>query len=114
MQLFVYGSLRSSGAHHDELRGAKSLGPARTTAGYRLRRLGSYPGLERAGVGSVQGELFEVGEDELARLDAFEGEAYERRPITLASPDTEALVLAYFVREPERFPLLGRDDFLAR
>ena len=42
VRLFVYGSLKRGGRHHDELAGAVYLGPATTLPGYRLEPLGEY------------------------------------------------------------------------
>jgi gamma-glutamylcyclotransferase (GGCT)/AIG2-like uncharacterized protein YtfP len=86
VRLFVYGSLKRDGRHHDELRaaGAMFLGEATTVSGYRLEALDAteeYVALVPAGgTGSdvVHGELFEVPESRLPALDAFEGDAYTR------------------------------------
>jgi gamma-glutamylcyclotransferase (GGCT)/AIG2-like uncharacterized protein YtfP len=42
VRLFVYGSLKRAGRHHDELDGALFLGEAETLPGYRLEPLGEY------------------------------------------------------------------------
>lgn len=42
VRLFVYGSLKRGGRHHDELDGAVFLGEATTLPGYRLEPLGEY------------------------------------------------------------------------
>jgi gamma-glutamylcyclotransferase (GGCT)/AIG2-like uncharacterized protein YtfP len=86
-RLFVYGSLKRGGRHHAELGGAAFLGEARTAPGYGLEAVGEYWALvERPGLsGSVSGELFEVDEPLLARLDQFEGDDYRRGVVRLAS-----------------------------
>ena len=86
VRLFVYGSLKRDGRHHQELAGARFLGLAETAAGYRLEALGDcdylalVPATGPGGAGSttVTGELFEVDEARLPALDAFEGDAYYR------------------------------------
>jgi gamma-glutamylcyclotransferase (GGCT)/AIG2-like uncharacterized protein YtfP len=84
VHLFVYGSLKRGGRHHDELEGATFLGLAETGPGYRLERewLGEYLALvPAAGEGCVPGELFLVSLAKLPELDAFEGDAYVRSEI---------------------------------
>lgn len=91
VRLFVYGSLKRGGAHHEELRGARFLGEARTAPGFTLVRLGAYLALvptadtKSDAATSVPGEVFEVPADLLAALDAFEGREYERGEVPLAS-----------------------------
>ena len=113
-RLFVYGSLKRGGLHHDELGGAQFLGEARTAPGYALVPItvgggagappiqDNYVALvERHDAGSVLGELFEVDEALLPRLDEFEGQDYERRRIPLAATEIaaeSALALAYMQR----------------
>ena len=101
MRLFVYGTLQSGKRNHRAyLAGQRSLGPARTPPRYRLYDLGSYPGLVECDDGvSVEGELWDVDEACLARVDVLEdvaGGEYERRVIALEEPATEAL--AYFYK----------------
>ena len=118
VRLFVYGSLKRGGRHHDELRavGATFLGEGATAPGYRLEALDATeeyvalvptetePSTARAGSGRptvetapdvVRGELFEVPESCLPALDAFEGDGYTRsvlkvRLLTPAKPPHEA------------------------
>jgi gamma-glutamylcyclotransferase (GGCT)/AIG2-like uncharacterized protein YtfP len=92
VRLFVYGSLKRGGRHHEELAGAVFLGPATTLPGYRLEPLGEYLALvsvpPEPGSG-VSGEIYEMDESKLSALDAFEGDAYERGNVRLAGPPNE-------------------------
>lgn len=72
-RLFVYGTLLSGEENHHVLTGAKHLGAVRTRARYSLLDLGAYPGLARGGAHVVSGELYEVDDGSLARVDEFEG-----------------------------------------
>jgi gamma-glutamylaminecyclotransferase len=72
MLLFVYGTLRRGADNHDQLRGARLLGSARTRAAYELVDMGGYPALLEAGRTAVVGELYEVEETLRRKLDAFE------------------------------------------
>jgi gamma-glutamylcyclotransferase (GGCT)/AIG2-like uncharacterized protein YtfP len=117
VRLFVYGSLKRGGRHHDELQaaGATFLGEAETVPGYRLEALNENETEYLALVSTVStgptaadaphvvsGELFEVPESRLPALDAFEGDAYIRGVVKLRDPRTRALAgasaesLAYF------------------
>jgi len=105
VRLFVYGSLKRGGRHHDELQaaGATFLGEAETVPGYRLEALNATETEYLALVSTpttaaapqvVSGELFEVPESQLPALDAFEGEAYSRGVVELRDPRTRALAIA--------------------
>lgn len=101
VRLFVYGSLKRGGRHHDQLAGAVFLGEATTLPGYRLEPLGEYLALVSVPPEpdtAVPGELFEVDESTLSALDAFEGEEYERGNVRLADLlfQKPGLALAYF------------------
>jgi gamma-glutamylaminecyclotransferase len=99
VHLFVYGSLKRGGRHHDELDGATFLGLAETGPGYRLEPLGEYLALvPAAGEGCVPGELFQVSLAKLPDLDAFEGDAYVRREVPVR------LVPAASARPPRARP----------
>jgi gamma-glutamylcyclotransferase (GGCT)/AIG2-like uncharacterized protein YtfP len=105
VHLFVYGSLKRGGRHHEELRDARFLGEARTASGFDLVPVelsgGSYLALVTAPgkPSSVPGELFEVPVELLPALDDFEGDAYERKDVALSAPHDSAAaprVVAYF------------------
>jgi len=104
VRLFVYGSLKRGGRHHDVLQAASArfLGEAETAPGYRLIALGEYLALVPAPAARlttpdvVQGELYEVPESQLPTLDAFEGDAYIRAAVNLRTPSAAEESLAYF------------------
>lgn len=87
--LFVYGTLRRGGVNALPARfpGARFVGEARV--GGRLYDLGEYPGLlVEEGGAPVVGEVYEVDDDALKELDAYEATAeYRRRPIELPLGD---------------------------
>ena len=77
--LFVYGSLKRGLANHHQLGDARFAGEA-AMEGVVLHDLGPFP-MAIAGEGVVHGELYRVDDDQLSRLDRFEGvpRLYERR-----------------------------------
>ena len=83
--LFVYGSLKRCGRHHELLAAAEFRGEARTPPSYAVVEVGAYPALVEGGSARIEGELFFVDEALLAVLDDFEGHPtlYERRRIVL-------------------------------
>jgi gamma-glutamylcyclotransferase (GGCT)/AIG2-like uncharacterized protein YtfP len=86
-RLFLYGTLLRHQTNHRVLEGAAFAGDASTVPGYALYDLGAYPAMVAEGNGCVHGELFDVEEGMLARLDRFEGcpHLYARRPVGLAA-----------------------------
>jgi gamma-glutamylcyclotransferase (GGCT)/AIG2-like uncharacterized protein YtfP len=97
--LFVYGSLRRGEVHHEILARSRFLGDAVTAAKYTLRALGLSPGMAENGQQAVVGELYEVREVSLARLDRLAGvpSLHTRAAVELADG---ASVESYLV--PER------------
>jgi gamma-glutamylaminecyclotransferase len=85
-RVFVYGSLLSGEPNHRVLRGARRVGEARTAARFALHDLGAYPAMIDGGARAIAGEVYEVDEKTLARLDVLEGHPryYRRAAITLA------------------------------
>lgn len=86
--LFVYGTLKRGHDNHRHLAGAVYAGEA-LMSGVDLHDLGPFP-MAILGEGRVLGELYRVGEIELARLDRFEGvpRLYrrEQRPLSDGRP----------------------------
>lgn len=111
VRLFVYGSLKRGGLHHDQLKSATFLGEVETEPGFTLVTLGAYLALVPPLVGApnptrVPGELFEVPLSLLPVLDEFEGANYERaelavRPAGVGARDLTGqtgAALAYFLK----------------
>ncbi len=99
IRVFVYGSLLSHCYNHKYyLRNQKYLGAA-CLNGYSLYSLGSYPGVVADGQGTVLGEVYEINEKVLARLDRLEenGRRYTRRPVMVqvGEETIDAVVYVY-------------------
>lgn len=79
-QLFVYGTVRRGGvrAMNDLFPGAKFVGGGEVSG--RLYDLGEYPGLQLGGSGSrVVGEVYEIDDEALGKLDDIEASSDYRR-----------------------------------
>jgi gamma-glutamylcyclotransferase (GGCT)/AIG2-like uncharacterized protein YtfP len=80
--VFVYGSLRRGEANHPQMAGCRWVGEAELS-GLDLYDLGPFPmAVPADDAGSrLQGELYAVDAEQLARLDRFEGvpRLYERQ-----------------------------------
>ena len=88
-KLFTYGTLRDPETQQRQLGRHLGEGAPDTLRGYilaRLRGIHSDYTIVRPQPGStVDGMLFEVTQDELALIDDYEGEAYQRVSVTLMS-----------------------------
>ena len=103
--IFVYGTLKRGLCRAHFLAGQHFWGEARTLPRYRMYDCGTYPGLKRSADDglSIIGELWQVDDECLARLDREEGVAeglYVRRTIELEPPASQSLpgspIEAYF------------------
>lgn len=70
--LFVYGSLKRGFPNHHVLGDARFIKNTVLIGGYDMYSLGGFPGIV-PGSGRVHGEVYEISEDHLPRLDALEG-----------------------------------------
>lgn len=106
-RVFVYGSLLRGQCNHEWLQGARFVGEDRTAEPLTLVDLGEYPAVVDQPLGPIVGEVWEVDEEGLARLDILEDypDLYLRRPVALASGG-EAIV--YMLRgTPELHRMRG-------
>lgn len=99
--LFIYGTLKRGASNHAVIADQTYLGDARTEPGYRLFLVADYPGLVKdpSDQRGVQGELWSVTPEALARLDAFEGvpeKLYRRDRINLLPPESEIPAQTYY------------------
>jgi gamma-glutamylaminecyclotransferase len=90
-RLFVYGTLKRGFSNARELEGASFEGRTSTSNGYALYMVSGYPALVRTERGRVHGELYTVSDEQLLKLDAFEGVPdWYRREIVVLGDGTEA------------------------
>ena len=88
-RLFVYGTLLE-GSIQELVIGRRIAGEAAVLTGYRRTTTilggGAYPILvEDSDAPAVEGQILDVTDDELARLDEYEGEGYRRVQVTVES-----------------------------
>lgn len=100
MRLFVYGTLMRGESNHHYLKSARFLQAAVTRAEFALVDFGEYPAIVRPGSCAISGELYEVDEATLARVDELEEvpDFYERCEIEL---EDGTITLTYVL--PMRF-----------
>lgn len=72
-KVFVYGSLKRGYGNHALLTDEDFLKEARTKAEYTLVSLGSFPGVLDRGDTAIAGEVYDVSQETLRRLDILEG-----------------------------------------
>lgn len=96
VQIFLYGTLKRGGLAHHLMAGQQLVAElVNTQPGYRLYDCGPYPALveDPSGI-AIEGELWQIDESILPRLDEYEGDRlFERREVTLADG---CKALAYF------------------
>jgi gamma-glutamylcyclotransferase (GGCT)/AIG2-like uncharacterized protein YtfP len=110
--VFLYGTLKRGGVSHHFLAGQRWVAEARTEPAFRLYQLEGYPGMVAAPAGlSIEGEVWEVDDPCLDRLDAWEGTdigLYARKPIRLLPPHDTVRAEAYlYLKSVEGRPDLG-------
>ena len=73
-KVFVYGSLLSGMGNHSLLAESKKLGISKSPRGFKMLDLGWFPGAIRSNdETSIYGEVYEVDDITLNRLDRLEG-----------------------------------------
>lgn len=95
LKLLAYGTLRAG--HANSSRFGLDKCPVEKNVeltGYNLYNLGWFPGI-RPGVGTVVCDLFDITNDMLPALDAYEGAPHLYTRETVKVGDTEAFVYVY-------------------
>lgn len=87
-KLFAYGTLRD-GDIRKALFGGRPAGTADVLEGYAKTTTSiggvEYPNIVPADKGAVEGELMEIDEETLRRVDDYETSVYARKKMTLGS-----------------------------
>lgn len=100
--VFVYGTLRRGGAGAMSVRFPDSKFIAEAEVSGRLYDLGAYPGLLLGeSDSSVVGEVYEVDDETLNRLDEFEASSHYRRKQVEISLGTSKKMCWTYEPDPE-------------
>ena len=73
-RVFVYGTLKKGHYNNTLLEEAEFVGAAKTVGNdYTMYHLGAFPGVKEGGCDSITGEVYNVNDEQLARLHQLEG-----------------------------------------
>ena len=72
-KVFVYGTLKQGHGNHRLLAESKCLGTTHTKPAFTMLHLGGFPGVLLQGDTSIIGEVYEVDEITMKRIDRLEG-----------------------------------------
>lgn len=74
-KVFVYGTLKKHHPNHRLLQAGSAvfLGPHVTAPVFKMVSCGGYPGVLEGGSTTIHGEVYEVDEITMSRLDSLEG-----------------------------------------
>lgn len=92
--LFVYGTLRQGESNHYLLESSHCLGSYQTTPDYSLYDLGPYPAVIE-GHHAIVGEVYQIDEETLARVDRLEDVPVEYRRESIVTPFGSAWIYLY-------------------
>lgn len=128
--LFVYGTLMFDEVRHRILSGHVEMVAAELRGYRRLSIRGEdYPAVVKSSLASVEGMLIlDLADSAIRRLDRFEGEYYERRPVfvRISDSDVRTRCETYVLRgryksllaksdwDPEAFRVRHLQKFLCR
>ena len=119
--VFTYGSLLTGLGNHRVISDQQFCGEGEALGSFEMRALGGFPGAYEAEGGQpLIGELYEVDDDGLARLDRLEsnGRFYQRVRVTVRlqglTADREREAWVYLLMRPSEYqtaPLVSDNDW---
>ena len=110
--VFVYGTLRKEEGLNHILEDSNFLGT--TTVKGTLIDLGAYPGLILTNTQEITGEVYEVDESTLDRLDQVEGCPHLYRREALQSEEFGDMYVYIWNRQHDNFPTIESGDWKKR
>jgi gamma-glutamylcyclotransferase (GGCT)/AIG2-like uncharacterized protein YtfP len=101
MLLFVYGSLKKGFCNYHYMKNAKFLNKCRTKDKFTMFNLGEYPAISEEPSYQIEGELYEIADDDLQTLQNIDEleqypDFYDKKIIQL---DSEEFAMVYYIRE---------------
>jgi len=114
-RVMVYGTLLSGEPNHRVLEGARFIARAQTPPSFRMYDLGGCPAVTTGG-DTIHGEVYDVDERTLARLDRLEVHPtlYRRTRIHLADGSRAEIYLLASMGRIEGRPVIASGDWRAR
>lgn len=116
--VFVYGTLMRGEANHEYYLTDESFKGNASASGFEMYDIGAFPGIV-PGDGVIPGEIYEVDDETLQRLDYLEGEGSlyirESVPVIMSTGEEDfALIYVYngSVEHLERIPVWRREDYV--
>ena len=116
-KVFVYGSLLSGLGNHEVMQRAEGyyLGKGKLR-GFTMHDLGAFPAIRPVpGLSPIIGELYEVDDEGLRRLDRLEGHPtfYRRYQRTIVTDAGTARAWVYVLANPTDRPMVRSGDWRA-
>ena len=93
-RVFCYGSLMRGFGNNSILENSPLVGEAMSEGRFTMLHLGGFPGIVAKGTTTIHGEVFEVDDNTLSRLDRLEGHPsfYCRTPMkVLLNPEGDGV-----------------------
>lgn len=92
MKVFVYGTLKKGYGNSYLLESSTYLGKHTTEEEYTMYSLGAFPAIMHSGDTSITGEVYEIDDSTLTRLDTLEGYPHLYSREVIATPYGDAWV----------------------
>lgn len=105
MKLFVYGTLMNYSGQMKRFSPESKFITNSVVVGYSIYSLGGFPGIKEVHGSQVYGEIWDVPESDIPRLDAYESEGrlYLRNVVgTYNNEQLQAYVYNHPVRDADR------------
>lgn len=115
--VFVYGTLRKGSGNHSLLKSARFVGKGRTRKRYTLYADSVPYAVKGEAVAQIRGEVYEVGDDTLKKIDELERHPdwYERELVAVALDDGfDMIAWMYFYPKPRGNAIPSGDFFDAQ
>jgi len=102
--VFVYGTLMSGHPNNHLLEGLVGVTAVTVDSHYKMQNHGGFPSISKGGNTQVVGEVFEVNQHQLARLDRLENHPnwYKREEVSVTLGNAEVVTAWVYIMSSER------------